>query len=575
MVLGEASYLIASGEKNFEKSLLRVVRTITQDLSAEFGAFLIVEIFSRPLTGEANDDGFKKPKPGFRIFTSRSRSAASAVEALEDALGSIKVLKRRASIEIVHTAKRSPCGLSNLLPPKEGRKLNCFTIGLEVNPVYRDPKTEEIYPLVLRTLRRGVARALKKCFFEFSRTQTTHHTLSYQALGRRAVVRAVWEADRRLAEISNSFDFLLQATPTNVDAAWNRFKRSHFERVPMFYYRPRPVDPAVLKRRLYQIPLDRIEDPTLAAIFREKQLELDRQLTMLGDRGTKNFLYGSLQLFGGVGNDLDEIARSLLEKLPPRSREKAGGRRLKAAQFAKEAEREVAFYRKEYPEFSAQVVIPDDIVGLIVSQGNLLIGSTVEIPISRVEALLQHEIGTHIVTYFNGRAQPFQQLYCGLAGYDELQEGLAVLSEYLVGGLSGPRLRLLAGRVLAVGNLIAGAGFVETYRLLNREFGFEQRTAFITTVRVYRAGGLTKDAVYLRGLVQLLQYLRGGGRIEKLLVGKIAVRHVPIIQELTLRKVLAPAPIRPKYLDYPEAGEKLGRLREGSTVLDLIERRGR
>ena len=33
----------------------------------------------------------------------------------------------------------------------------------------------------------------------------------------------------------------------------------------------------------------------------------------------------------------------------------------------------------------------------------------------------------------------------GLTGYDTLQEGLAVLSEYLVGGLSRPRLRLLGG----------------------------------------------------------------------------------------------------------------------------------
>ncbi|NIQ16470.1 MAG: DUF1704 domain-containing protein, partial [Candidatus Dadabacteria bacterium] len=68
----------------------------------------------------------------------------------------------------------------------------------------------------------------------------------------------------------------------------------------------------------------------------------------------------------------------------------------------------------------------------------------------RVEALLQHEIGTHALTYFNGLSQPFKQLCIGLSGYEELQEGLAVLAEYLVGGLSKPRLRLLAGRVVAV-----------------------------------------------------------------------------------------------------------------------------
>jgi uncharacterized protein (TIGR02421 family) len=414
---------------------------------------------------------------------------------------------------------------------------------------------------------------LKKSFFEFSRTQTTHHTITYQALGKRALVGAVWEADRRLAEISDSFDFLLQATPTNVNSAWNRFKRSHFERVPTFYYRPRPVDPAVLKRRLYQIHLDRIEDPTLAALFREKQLEVDRQLTLLGDRGTKKFLYGSLQLYGGVTAELDELAQTLLHKLPARARERPGGRRLKATQFAKEAKREIELYRAINSGFSAGVEIRDDIVGLMVTQGNLLIGHTVEIPATRVEALLQHEVGTHIVTFLNGRAQPFQQLHCGLAGYDELQEGLAVLSEYLVGGLSRPRMRLLAGRVVAVKNLVDGAAFIETYRMLNREFGFEQRTAFTITVRVYRAGGFTKDAIYLRGLVALFEYLRGGATLENLFVGKIAVKHVPIIQELTWRHVLRPAPIRPRYLDHPRAENRIDRLRKSSSLLSLLEGR--
>ena len=81
----------------------------------------------------------------------------------------------------------------------------------------------------------------------------------------------------------------------------------------------------------------------------------------------------------------------------------------------------------------------------MVSNGNLLIGRKAKIPASRVDALVQHEVGTHLLTYFNGRAQPFQMLYTGLAGYEEMQEGIAVLSEYLVDGLSVPRLRLLAG----------------------------------------------------------------------------------------------------------------------------------
>ena len=60
-------------------------------------------------------------------------------------------------------------------------------------------------------------------------------------------------------------------------------------------------------------------------------------------------------------------------------------------------------------------------------------------------------------------------------------------------------------------------------------------------MRVFRGGGLTKDAIYLRGLLQLLAHLARGGALEPLLVGKIALDHVPLVEELVLREVLRAA----------------------------------
>ena len=127
--------------------------------------------------------------------------------------------------------------------------------------------------------------------------------------------------DSQLAEISNSFDFLLQVTPVNIDSAWTTFKQSQCQRIPILYYRPLPVAPELVKRQLYQIRIERVEDPSLASLFREKRTELDRQLSMLLDRGKPEFLYGSLQLFGGVSDDLVALAKNILTKLPPHSRD--------------------------------------------------------------------------------------------------------------------------------------------------------------------------------------------------------------------------------------------------------------
>lgn len=572
LVMGEAAHLIAGGDKSLQPDLSRLVRRIIETLTGKFGAFLLIEIWTAPATRADNGTPGSIPKPGFRLVTSKVRPPTTTIEALAKALRRLKIQRQSATVEVIYSRRRSPAGLSPLILSREAQKLNCFVIGLEIEPIHHNPTNGDLFPVVHRLLHRGLARALKRAFFEFSLSQTTHRPANYQALGRRAVVKAVWNVDRRLAEISSAFDFLLQVTPVNTEAAWTRFKRSHFERVPVLYYRPLPVDPALLKRRLYEIPVERVEDPTLAFLFRQKQTELDRQLTMLGDRGTAKFLYGGLQLYGGVGNELNELAEVLLAKISFRSREARGGY-LNATTFARRARAEMDYYRQLYPALSADVYVRDDTVGLMVSRGNLLIGHQTRIPASRVEALLQHEVGTHVLTYFNGRAQPFQQLYTGLAGYEELQEGLAVLAEYLVGGLSRPRLRLLAGRVVAARCLIEGATFIETFRELTRTYGFGQRTAFTMTVRIYRSGGLTKDAVYLRGLIGVLDYLKKGGKLEPLFVGKIMGDHIPIIQELQARQVLRPVPLRPRYMDQLHTTQRLERLRNGLTVLDLIERR--
>ena len=572
LVIGEAAHLIAAGDKQLKPSLSALVQGVSQAMVEKFGAFLIIEIWAARQTRANNEPDSPVPKPAFRLITSKVRPPTATIEGLTKALKRIKIQRRSATVEVIYSGKRSPAGLSPLILSNQAKKLNCFVIGLEVEPVYRNLQNGELFPILLRNLHRGVARALKRAFFEFSHHQTTHRPPSFQALGRRALVKAVWNVDRRLAEISSAFDFLLQVTPVNTDQAWRQFKRSGFERVPTLYYRPLPVEPALLKRELYKIPVERVEDPTLAFLFRQKQAELDRQLTMLGERGTRKFLYGSLQLFGGVNGDIIRLAEDLLAKIARRSHEARGGH-LKATEFMGRALAELDYYRQRYPALTARVQLRDDTVGLMVSHGNLLVGQQTKIPVSRVEALLQHEIGTHVLTYFNGRAQPFQQLYTGLAGYEELQEGLAVLAEYLVGGLSRPRLRLLAGRVVAVRSLIDGASFIDTFRELNRTYGFGQRTAFTITVRVYRSGGLTKDAVYLRGLVGILNYLKNGGDLEPLFVGKIMADHIPIIRELQARQVLRSVPLHPRYMDNPQTTARLEKLRNGLTVLDLIERR--
>jgi hypothetical protein len=166
--------------------------------------------------------------------------------------------------------------------------------------------------MVLRKLQAELSLALRKAFFDFAQVQSNHTPPHFQALGRRAVVRAVWEADRELAALDAAFDFLLSVTPVNAEEAWIEFEQSGFERPPIFHYRLLPIDPDKLKRRLHNIMLEGVEDNTLAHLFREKRRELDRQITLIEDRNTPAFLGGSLSLYGGVSDELLSEAERVL-----------------------------------------------------------------------------------------------------------------------------------------------------------------------------------------------------------------------------------------------------------------------
>jgi hypothetical protein len=152
--------------------------------------------------------------------------------------------------------------------------------------------------------------------------------------------------------------------------------------------------------------------------------------------------------------------------------------------------------------------------------------------------LLHHEVGTHVVTYQNGARQPLTLLTIGLPGYDETQEGLAVLAEYLTGGLDPRRLRVLAARVVAIGKMLDGAGFLEIFESLRAEHRIPTRTAWSIAIRVVVGGGSVKDAIYLRGITRILEALAEGSSLDVLFVGKLALDHIPLIQDLLDREVL-------------------------------------
>jgi hypothetical protein len=146
---------------------------------------------------------------------------------------------------------------------------------------------------------------------------------------------------------------------------------------------------------------------------------------------------------------------------------------------------------------------------------------------------------------------------------------LAVFAEYLAGGLTARRLRQLAARVIAVHQMTDGASFANVHERLVAN-GVGRVEAFTITMRAFRSGGLTKDAVYLRGLRNVVTHVGAGGVLDALWLGKMALSDVPHIEELRDRGALHEPLLTPRYLADPDAQTRLASITTSTTPVDLI-----
>ena len=562
LLLGEAAYILAPASDEHHTQLASLVHEILAIQRGVFGACLLLEIWA----GDEVAD--EQEQPAFHITAPNTRLPANFLEDMENALLGISVNDVPANITLSYRESISAPGCSSIISNEELGQLNCIHLGLEVRPIYREAEGQTLLPFRILQLHHALSHALNQVFYSFAHNATYLRPAHHHEFGRQFITGVVHETDEQLAEISNSFDLLLHVTPVNAPQAWQEFQSNKYQKNPEFLYRPRNIDPALMKRQLYQAPIELIEDPTLAYIFSSKREELDRQISLVADRNTARFLLGSRQLFGDVPAELLDLAKEMLSLPPPAQQTETGY--LSASEFAQQAQQEIDCYRQQDPDLPAQVELRDDVPGILVSKGHLLVGRDTRILKGRVNATLAHEIGTHIVTHYNGSQQPFRELYAGMAGYEPLQEGLAVLAEYLSNELSHTRMRLLAGRVMAVDMISNGADFIESFRMLENEYGFSRANAFTICMRVYRGGGYTKDFIYLQGLVNVLDYLAAGQQLEQLYIGKITYEQLDFIEELQWRKVLKAPRLRPRFLDDPRTESRLKQLRQGKNIVQIM-----
>ena len=553
------SYFVWSPDD--DAAALDALEAVIPAMASKAGRLLVVSLDDRSV--EHEDEGSQVlPEFAAQLGAGDKGDVGRAAEALETAMRAITIDLRRCKVERVPFAP--------LLPKPFDRALNKFDeverLSLRVPQIHRRPDGGE-YPAIAHELSTGFGDAILRAacaFLDDGKAKAPSH---YRALGRSAYLAAALKADRKLDHVARSFDFLLSISPIDTDKAFDRFIAEGEGKPPHFHYRPLTVDPDEAKRELYAIDFRALEDPLLEQLLGEKRHELDAQLTMLATRNTPAFQSASMFLYGAISADLLEDAAAILAA--------GGGRRpsgtsVGSRDIAAAAATLAGTYSAVDPAFAPDIQVRDDIAGLMVSGNKLFIGTNIVVPVDRVPALLAHEVSIHLLTHFNGAAQRLAIFRSGLAGYEGIQEGLGVFAEWATGGLTRTRLRLLAARVVAVAAMERGASFIEVYRSLRREHGFSRRGAFGIAARVFRSGGFAKDAIYLEGFRAVTSLVAAGAPLNPFWLGKIALTHVPAIEELLQRELVQPPLFKPSFLEDEQAAKRIADLRRAKSFPEIV-----
>ena len=524
------------------------------------GRLLVVTLADQPV--EFRREGSQELPPFVaQVGAGDKGDVGRAAAALEEDLRDIEIDLRQCTVGRVPFEPLLPQPFDALLNEIEGVE----RISLKLPQIHRRKEGGE-YPAIAHDLSVEISDSLLRAACAFLDDGKTRVPAHYRSLGRSAYLAAALKADKKLDRIARSFDFLLSISPIDTAKAYARFVADNEDRPPHFHYRPLAVDPDIAKRELYAIDFRALEDPLLERLLGEKRHELDAQLTMLATRNTVAFRPASMFLYGMVDAALLADAHAILAstaKDPPR------GAAVGAAEIAEAAELLASRYREQHPAFAPEIQVREDVAGLLVSGDRLLIGADTVMPRRRLEALLAHEVGVHLLTYFNGAAQGLTIFRTGLAGYEGVQEGLGVFAEWVSGGLTRTRLRLLAARVVAVDAMQRGATFIDVHRLLSREHGFSSQGAFGIAARVFRSGGLAKDAIYLQGFRAVMELVARGASLQPFWLGKIAIAHVAAIEELLQRGLVQAPRFIPLFLTGDGVEDRVSALR-GSKGLAAV-----
>ncbi|OQK15609.1 hypothetical protein AU255_15410 [Methyloprofundus sedimenti] len=350
--------------------------------------------------------------------------------------------------------------------------------------------------------------------------------------------------DNSLHALVSGIDILEAVSPLNYLEQKQNFFEGLYSIEPKFLYRENLINSYKLKRDLFNLPLDEIQDEDLARLYLDVVDSYVDKIDQFKSIGSSEFLYDSLRYYGEPSVKDLRNAHFILH-LPEEP--ETDNCQLMDVRYIESVLK--AFADKEGYDYEL-ILNSSMIANALVSGLKIKINSSAQVSEIEAQALAHHELGVHLLTTLNARSQPLKILSLGCPVNTMTQEGLAILSEYLAGCMTIKRLKILALRVLAVESMIKEKNFRTTFLFLKEQHHIDDNQAFTITARVYRGGGFTKDYLYLQGFHQVLNAYEQAPDFNNLLTGKVSLDYLGMITRLIEKGILiAPIRLTPSFLN--------------------------
>lgn len=339
--------------------------------------------------------------------------------------------------------------------------------------------------------------------------------------------------DKKICEIDEQIKLLSYINPRNIIEQKELFF-GHKGIIPKFSYRKLELDVASMQRDLKRIPE---VDHVLYPIFAAKITELENKLNLISSVGTADFAGFSEKVFGKVSTSLYKKALSFIQEVGENKPDESP-----EMDYEEAAERMKNYLVKNNLAHWQIKILDNSVADVQISKnGSVMIRKGAKFRENRLQALLVHEIGTHVFRNENGKLQPFQIFERGTADYLTTEEGLAVYNQNKLGLSLGEKYLTPALQIVAIHNA-QNKNFLELFKYMKKTYEISDELAWKLCLKSKRGtensaknGAFTKDSVYFRGNLEVQKFLSKGGDIKDLYIGKINIKDLKILKNFALQ----------------------------------------